>query len=158
MTEAFFSDKNFCGWQKYVSVTETVFLWQKCVSLTETWTDISFCERNLFSKDFFVPWEICDGKKIVFVTPIFLKGKFVSVKEVCFFEGIFFVCYINLFLWQKNVCPKHPVLGILHVISKEKFPWQIGVLVILEFPRLQLCGALLLPSHSNCPPTKLLWG
>ena len=105
VTETFFSDRNFCGWQKFVSVTETVYLWEKCVSLTKTRTGIGFCDVNLFFKgSFFSVRNFC-RKETCFCDINFFSGK-----EICFRHGKYWF-YINLFLWQKLFLSKIPCFG-----------------------------------------------
>ena len=118
---AFFCDRNFCRWQKTFSVTETFFLWQQCVSLTKTWTLVSVME-TCFLKENFTLTEICVSKKLVSVTlTFFCEGNLFLSRKVT----IIWFCDRNLF------CQNYPFF-ILYVISREKFPWEMGVSVISD--------------------------
>ena len=98
-------DKNFCSWQKTLSLTETLFLGPKCVSLTETQTETCFCNGNLFSKEkLFAERHFCLKKTC------FCNLKYFSSKEVCFCNGKL-LCNNNLFLSQKLVLSKICFLG-----------------------------------------------
>ena len=124
------------GWRAVVLVyylTETLigariyFLWQKCVSLTETWTETCFCEGNVFSEGIFF-----SDRHLCLTKTCFCDINFFSVTEFCFCHRKFFCCS-NLFLGQKLVLSKILFFGhFFYVISREKFPWEMGVSVILD--------------------------
>ena len=91
VTEYFFSDRNFCRWEKTFSLTETFFLWQMCFS-------DGILDRNLF-----LWWKLVFERK-------FFSDRLVLLKDTCFCDINFFlwrkyvyIClyYNNLFLWQK---------------------------------------------------------
>ena len=48
VTEAFFSDRNFCWWSDYIFFDSNFFC-----SLMETRTETSFCDANFFCRKFF---------------------------------------------------------------------------------------------------------
>ena len=112
---------------KLFSLTITFCLWQKLVYLKENRTETSFCDGNLFS-----------------------EGNFFSDRN--FFRTETCFCDINFFLWQKfdsvtasfsviptcfcdrNLpCKKNTFFeGILCMISRGKFPLEMGVSVISD--------------------------
>ena len=127
VTEASFSDRNFCLWQnKFFDRNFFFLLWPKYISLTETRTELvsvmrtCILKEKIFSIRIFCLTETCVCDMNLF-----------SLKEIFFLSQIFFCCSI-FFLWPNLVLSKCPFWCILYMISREKFPWEIGVSVISD--------------------------
>ena len=114
-TEAF-----FCIGEKLLRVAEICFCNRNCLSVTEVWFFKKCCQKDtvmLWKRIFFFGGNL-------FLSPIFL-------------------CYNNILLWQQLFMSKNSVLGILYIISKENFLWELGVSVILDNQDYPLVDRLL---------------
>ena len=137
-------------WRNFVCLMETclcyrnLFLVQKLVSMKETFcvTETCFCDGNLFlvTETFFL--------QIFFVCVNLVFCEKTKKKKINMTET--FLCDRNLYQWKKFTsltepqtvtfscdrtfffCQYWPFWGILYIISREKFPWEMGVSVILD--------------------------
>ena len=121
--KVFFCDRNFCGWQekilwqKLFICYRNVFIWPKL------WQKFVYVMEICFLKKFFSPSSICVQKKLVSGTFTF------SVKEIGFCHRKFCVTITSFsdINWSSQ---KYFFGGILYVISRKTFVWEMGVSVI----------------------------
>ena len=124
---------------------KSLFLWQKLLSLAKPimWQKLFFCHSNFFllllSKYVSLTdtqAKTCILKDIFSLAELFVWRKlwhnFFFFCEVCFCHKKKFFCYSILFLWPNLVLFKIPFLGILYVISREGFLWEMEVFVISD--------------------------